>query len=99
MEKPCAFTQGRGIVDCLSAAAASTVVVAATASTAAAIVAESSVATAGEEKDKNNDPPAAVVVSEHEISPRKKKLYIGFGSFPFFAGMLYDMKTFRRWLL
>ena len=33
------------------------------------------VAAAAEEKDKDDDPPAAVIVSEHEISPRKKKLY------------------------
>ena len=72
---------------------------AASAATAAIVVAaviEAVVAAAAEKKDKDDDPPAAVIVSEHEISPRKKNLY-RLRAFRF-AGMLYDMKTFRRWL-
>ena len=77
----------------LSAASAAAIVVAATAT---AVVAVTVVSTAAEEKDKDDDPPVAIIVSEHEISPRKKKLY-RLSVFRF-AGMLYDMKTISRWL-
>ncbi len=86
-------------MDRLSAASAAAIIVASAAIIAAAavVVTITVVSAAAEEKDKNDDPPAAVViVSEHEISPRKINLY-RINRF-LFSGMLYDMKTFRRWL-
>ena len=98
MPKALRFYAGQGsFMDRLSAAATAAVVIAAT---AAVIVVITVVAAAAEEKDKDDDPPAAVVVSEHEISPRRKyfiraaEIFV----FPFFAGMLYIMKTLKRWL-
>lgn len=79
----------------LSAASAAAVVAVVVAAVVA--VAVTVVAAAREEKDEDDDPPAAVVVSEHEISPRKKNFIYRRRNFRF-AGMLYDMKTFRRWL-
>ena len=79
-----------------AAATAASAIVAAAVVATAAVVAVTVVSAAAEEKDKDDDPPAAVIVSEHEISPRKKNLY-RLRAFRF-AGMLYDMKTFRRWL-
>ena len=105
MKKPKALrfsAQGKGAMDCFLAASAAAVIAAVVAVVAAAaVVAEdTAVAAAAEEKDKNDDPPAAVVVSEHEISPRKNIFIRAGGSFvSVFAGMLYDMKTFRCWLL
>ena len=81
-----------------AAAAATSAIVVASAvviASATVVAAISIVAAAAEEKDKDDDPPAAVIVSEHEISPREKKLYRRIFCF---AGMLYDMKTFSRWL-
>ena len=97
-KSPAVLAQGRWLMDRLSAATAAAVVVAATSivASAAVIITVTVVSAAGEKKDENDDPPAAVIVSEHEISPRKKKLY-RLSVFRF-AGMLYDMKTFRRWL-
>ena len=96
-KSPAVLAQGKRLMDRLSAATASAVVVAAAASVIATVVkAVTVVAAAAEKKDKDDDPPAAVIVSEHEISPRKKNLY-RLSVFRF-AGMLYDMKTFRRWL-
>ena len=90
--KPCVLSRAKAYgFFRLSAASASAIVVAAT-----AVVAVTVVSTAAEEKDKDDDPPAAIIVSEHEISPRKKKLY-RLSAFRF-AGMLYDMKTISRWL-
>ena len=80
-----------------AASAATAAIVVAAAVIAAAAVVVTVVAAAREEKDKDDDPPAAVVVSEHEISPRKKNLY-RFREFFVPTGMLYDMKTFSRWL-
>jgi len=77
-----------------SAATAAAIVSAA----AAAVVVIAVVAAAAEEKDKDDDPPAAViVVSEHEISPRENNLY-GRRKIFRLAGMLYIMKTPKRWL-
>ncbi len=84
-------------MDRISAATAAAIVVAAAAAVIAAIAI--AVAAAAEEKDKDNDPPAAVIVSEHEISPRKKYFILAREFFvPHFAGMLYIMKTLKRWL-
>ena len=58
-----------------AAATAASAIVAAAVVATAAVVAVTVVSAAAEEKDKDDDPPAAVIVSEHEISPRKKKLY------------------------
>lgn len=87
-------------MDFLSAASAAAVVAAVVAS-AAVVAIGIAVSAAAEEKDKDDDPPAAVVVSEHEISPRKEIFIRAERIFLFsvFAGMLYDMKTFRCWLL
>ena len=95
-KSPAVLAQGKRPMDRLSAATASAIVVAATSVVATVVEAVTIVTTAAEKKDEDDDPPAAVIVSEHEISPRKKNLY-RLRAFRF-AGMLYDMKTFRRWL-
>ena len=85
-----------GVIFAQKPAAQKAAPAAAVAAAAAVIVSVSVVSAAAEKKNKDDDPPAAVIVSEHEISPRKNKLYRL--SVARFAGMLYDMKTVSRWL-